>query len=258
MAFAQTETAPAVLTDRGRFLIKIAENEAEVARAQRLRYEVFRAEQGRLHSADAHSLDQDEYDEQFLHLLVLDRESGRLAGTYRMQSGAAALAGRGFYSEREYDIPQLWDIAESTFEVGRSCVAPDYRTGAVISLLWAGIAEMRRRWNFRYLIGCASLEDTSPELGWGMFEYFRNEGCFSQRLFGRALPSYRLPEPAEIVLPDRKTLQHHVPPLLKGYMRLGAKIAGEPVLDRDFGSIDFLVLFDFEEISERYARHFDV
>ncbi len=258
MAFAQTGTAPAILTDRGRFLIKIAENDEEVARAQRLRYEVFRAEQGRLHSADAHCLDQDEYDEQFMHLLVLDRESGKLAGTYRMQSGKAALAGLGFYSEREYDIPNLHDIADCTFEVGRSCVAPDYRTGAVISLLWAGIAEMRRRWNFRYLIGCASLEDTSPELGWGMFEYFRSEGCFSKQLFGRALPAYRLPEPTAALPPDPKTLQRHFPPLLKGYMRLGAKIAGEPVLDRDFGSIDFLVLFDLEEISERYARHFDV
>ncbi len=255
---ACTEESPAILAERGQFLIKIAESDEEVIRAQRLRHEVFCVEQGRLPSSRACGLDRDEYDEQFMHLLVIDRADGSLAGTYRVQSGDAALAGRGFYSEREYEIPRLHDIAGVTFEAGRSCVAAKYRTGTVISLLWAGIAAMRRRWKFRYLIGCVSLDGESPDLGWGMFEYFRSCGAVSRRLFARALPSFRLARPDAGMKAAGGDTPRRFPPLLKGYMRLGAEIAGEPALDRDFGAIDFLVLFDFEKTAERYARHFDV
>lgn len=236
-----------MLVERGRFAIKLAETDAELAMAQELRYRVFHDELGKLQNCS--DRDNDAFDRQFNHLLVIDREAKRLAGTYRMQSSEAARNGLGFYSETEYEIENFDRIAAETYEVGRSCVAPEYRNGAAISLLWAGIQEMKNRCNFRYLIGCASIESESPETGWSLFERFRTDGHLSPLIFGRSRESFKL-------TPGTPGEPPPLPPLFKGYLRLGAGIASEPALDRDFGCIDFLILFDFEEMTARYSRHF--
>jgi len=138
--------------------------------------------------------------------------------------------------------------------VGRSCVAEAYRGGTVIALLWAGIAELRRRLKFRYMMGCMSLDDRDPGMAWSLYEAACRRNELSPLVFGRARPANFLPYPQ----PFLPTAAEPEEPLFKGYLRLGAKIAGEPAWDRKFHSIDFLILLDFARITEKYARHFAV
>lgn len=253
----EAESCSPVLVENRRFLIKIAENRPEIEAAMRLRYQVFKIEQGRMAGVPGIGLDRDEYDEYCRHLLVIDRSAGRVIGTYRMQPGTVAAAGIGFYSEREYRFGGLHELMPQVFEVGRSCVAPEYRSGAAVALLWAGIAEFRRRCGFRYMLGCVSLEHTDAAIGWGLYHWLEREGRIGRLVSAVPRSGFELPLPeggvSELAEPVKA-----LPPLFKGYLRIGAKFCGVPALDREFGSIDFPVWFDFESVPERYARHFNV
>lgn len=245
-----------VLAECRKFLVKLAENSAELEQAFRLRYEVFKLEQGRMASLESR-IDRDEFDDYCSHLLVIDRSSGRVVGTYRMQFGATALKGRGFYSEQEYEITGLRELAEKVLEVGRSCVDPAFRSGAVVAMLWEGIAEAHRRAGFRYMLGCVSLEHTNAAIGWALYEELRRAGQLTTAIAASPRAGFELARPAEeeIAAVD---LRREIPPLFKGYLRIGAKVAGVPVLDREFGSIDYLVWFDFEQLPDKYVKHFNV
>ncbi len=247
---------PPVLAENRNFLVKIAETEGEIEQALRLRYEVFKLEQGRMAEIDE-SIDRDEFDEYCSHLLVIDRMRNRVVGTYRMQSGSTAVRGIGFYSEREYEIAGLREIADEVFEVGRSCVAPEYRTGAVVAMLWAGIAEVRHRANFRYMLGCVSLEHTRADVGWAIHDDLMRRGLVEKRVHGVPRSEYVLPRPDEKLI-SAIDPRREFPPLFKGYLRIGARICGAPALDRDFGSIDYLIWFDFLALPDKYVKHFNV
>lgn len=245
-----------VLAESRKFLVKIAENAGELEQAFRLRYEVFKLEQGRMASLE-NRIDRDEFDDYCSHLLVVDRGSGRVVGTYRMQSGLTAVTGRGFYSEQEYDIAGLRDLSTQVLEVGRSCVDPAFRSGAVVAMLWEGIAEAHRRAKFRYMLGCVSLEHTDAAIGWALYEELRRAGQLTDAITAVPRPGFELRRPAEeeIMAVD---LRGEFPPLFKGYLRIGAKVAGVPVLDREFGSIDYLIWFDFDQLPDKYVKHFNV
>ena len=253
----EAENCSPALVENRRFLIKIAENRREIEAAMRLRYKVFKIEQGRMPGLPGIGLDRDEYDEYCRHLLVVDRAADRVIGTYRMQAGTVAAAGIGFYSEREYRFGGLHELMRQVFEVGRSCVAPEYRSGAAVALLWAGIAEYRRRCGFRYMLGCVSLEHTDAAIGWGLYHWLEREGRICREISAVPRPGFELPLP-EGGVPELAEPVKALPPLFKGYLRIGAKFCGVPALDREFGSIDFPVWFDFESVPERYARHFNV
>lgn len=259
---------PPVLAEREHFLIKLAENPAEIEAAQRLRYRVFMAEQGHMDGgapddAPDDGLDVDEFDQYCLHLIIVDRKRREIVGTYRVHPGVVAAHGIGFYSEREYRISGLAEIAPCLIELGRSCVSPDFRNGAVVALLWAGMAVLQRRSQCRYLLGCVSLETVDPAIGWALYHHFQTqEALFTPAISALPQAGFELPEVGDAAVEEyltgakRHELSSWMPPLLKGYLRLGAKLAGVPVLDREFGAIDFLVLFDFNEINQKYARHF--
>jgi putative hemolysin len=152
--------------------------------------------------------------------------------------------------------------AENTIEVGRSCVSPEHRDGTVVALLWGGIAEIVYRSRLRYMFGCVSLEDTNPASGWAIYEHLKTMGKISDQIFAEGLPKCVMPRPPQeeidAILNDRKLLRGLIPPLFKGYLRLGAKICGEPVFDHEFGTIDFLILLDVSGLPERYIKHFNV
>ena len=254
---------PPVLVEREQFLIKFAETQQEVEAALRLRYQVFMNEQGHFDGALPKSgIDADEFDPYCLHMIIVDRARNTIAGTYRIHPGEVARQGIGFYSEREYAITGLDAIADRTIEVGRSCVSPEFRNGVVVALLWSGMAVLMRRAKARYLLGCVSLETQDPAVGWALYRDFQNKDAFTTFLQAVPQKSFVLPEDEEPQVREYLTgsrqneLSRWVPPLLKGYLRLGAKLVGKPVLDREFGAIDFLVLFDLEKINEKYARHF--
>ena len=243
-----------LLAERGRFQVLIAENDREIRMAQQLRYDVFfrlrdgQAGDGPVSGEDA--LDTDRFDSQFRHILVMDREGGRVVGTYRFQSGAEAKRGLGFYSAVEY---QLEGVAFDTdfFEVGRSCVAEDFRGGAVISLLWLGLTELQQREHYRHLFGCVSLPVSQLAEAWEIYDSQQQAGALDPVIRGVPQPGYRVGRPRE------NAVGGALPPLLKGYLRLGARIAGEPVLDVAFGTVDLLIHLDFYRMTDRYFRHYE-
>lgn len=256
--------AEPILMEKEHFLVKFAETPAEIEAAKRLRYDVFMAEQG--HLADVKvvdNIDEDKFDHYCLHLIIVHRADNEVIGTYRVHPGSVATQGLGFYSEQEFQFEGLDKIANVTVEVGRSCVKPEFRNGAVVALLWSGMAALHSRIGCQYLLGCVSLTTTDPVIGYAVREYMRKSGdVFTKVVKATAQPDYKLPDvdPAEVdayINGDRKAeLRQWIPPLLKGYLRLGAKFGEEPVLDKEFGAIDFLVLFDFDEMVNKYARHF--
>ena len=252
---------PSVLAEKDQFLIKMADSAKEIEMAQRLRFEVFMLEQGKAPAvAQQEQIDRDEFDDYCLHLIVVEKKSGLIVGTYRMHPGVVASSGIGFYSSREYHIEGIDKIAENTIEVGRSCVSPEYRSGAVVALLWAGIAEVLKRSKLRYLLGCVSLETTEPAVGWALYEHFKERNNLSAVLCATPMDAFVLPPPdaarMQELLNNRRSLLHLIPPLFKGYLRLGVGICGAPALDKEFSSIDFLVLLDHAQLPEKYFKHF--
>jgi len=252
---------PTTLAETNQFIIKFAENMKEVEDAQRLRYEVFNIEQGKgLQSAREEGVDKDEFDEHCLHLLVIEKSKYRVIGTYRLHLGTIACSAKGFYSAREYEMHGIDLIAEESLELGRSCVSPEYRTGAVVGLLWSGIAELMKRAKLRYMLGCVSLEETNPSVGWALYEYLLAEGKLCSFLSGTPLPQYILPPGNESqikeLISNKTALIKYIPPLFKGYIRIGCNICGPPAFDTEFGTIDFLIVVDVRNVPERYLRHF--
>ena len=246
---------PAVLSEGRRFLVKRAESEQELNGALQLRYRVFKSEQGRLSSC-GENLDFDRFDSKSAHLLVIERESGAVVGTYRLHSGNAAANG-GFYSEQEYRFSGFPEKRSGILEVGRSCVAPEFRNGSVVALLWTGLAEVCRRCKVEYMLGCASLEHTDSVLARGIYRKLLELQLVTKSPYAVVRRGYHLTAGETAVLDDA-SFARALPPLLKGYLRVGAKICGEPAFDRTFGSIDLPVWFDFVNLPEKYIRHFRV
>ena len=153
------------------YVVRLARDAGEIRAAQRLRFQVFNLELGEgLDSSYPTGLDQDPFDEACDHLLVLHAGSGDLAGTYRLQTGTAALAGLGYYSEREFEFGVFEPLRTETIELGRACVHAEHRNLAVLGLLWKGIATYARQRGARYLMGCSSLPTMDPAIGWAVYE----------------------------------------------------------------------------------------
>ncbi len=260
--FSKEIVEPTLLTDSDNFLIKIVETEEELRKTLRLRYEVFNIEQGKgLSEANATGIDYDEYDEHCLHLIVIDKTTNNPVGTYRAHFGHIATQAKGFYASKEYNISGLDQIAPHSIEVGRSCVLPDFRSGAAVSLLWSGIGILLHRSKLQYLLGCVSMEENDPAVSWALHEYFKSSDKITDIIIAEPQKGYELEVPPQgeidkYLVNVKNTIKHHVPPLFKGYLRLGAKICGPPIYDSEFGTIDFLILVDTFKMPERYARHF--
>ncbi|MFD8020366.1 GNAT family N-acetyltransferase [Streptomyces lavendulae] len=224
--------------------------EDEGRAAPRLRHQVFAGELGARLDGPEPGLDTDSFDAFCDHLLVLDEESGQVVGTYRLlPPERAAVAGR-LYSESEFDLSALAPIRPDLVEVGRSCVHPDHRNGAVIALIWAGLARYMERSGHNWLAGCCSI----PLADGGVLAAATRETVLARNL---APQEYRvtphLPwNPEGITVPGRTEL----PPLLRGYLRLGAWVCGEPALDAAFGCADLYVLLSLRRTNPRYLNHF--
>lgn len=230
--------------------ISLARSESEVREAQKLRWLVFGEEMGaRLPSAHL-GLDQDIFDPWCDHLLVREQLNGEVIGTYRILRPDAARGIGGYYSDNEFDLTRLANLRGRMAEVGRSCVHPDYRTGATIAMLWAGLAHYMRQHGCDYLIGCASI--SMADGGHNAAAIYRDvAGQYLSPIEWRVRP--RCPLPLEALDSQVKA---ELPPLIKGYLRLGAYVGGEPAWDPDFNSADLFILLPMARINQRYARHF--
>jgi putative hemolysin len=233
-----------------RYSLLVARNDREVAAAQRLRYRVFAEEMGaHLHTSVPES-DVDSFDEFCDHLVVRHDNTGEIVGTYRMLPPDRARAAGKLYSETEFEVGALTGLRDSLVETGRSCVHPDHRTGAVVGLVWAGIARYMHLSGRRWLAGCASVPlADGGETAAGVWDTVsaRHLAPEEYRVHPlRPWPVDEAPRPTRAV----------VPPLLRGYLRLGAWVCGRPALDADFGVADFFVLLGMDQIDPRYLKFF--
>lgn len=232
------------------YQVSLADSPEQIRAAQRLRYKVFAEEMGARLNTPESGLDIDMYDAYCQHLLVRDADTGEVVGTYRILSPEAAKRIGSFYTEQEFDLTRLQHLRERMVELGRSCVHPDHRSGGVITLLWAGLAEYMVKHGYDYLIGCASV---------GMADGGHNAAGIWHALKDKHLSPVewrvtpRCPLPLEAL---ETTAAPVVPPLIKGYLRAGAFICGEPAWDPDFNTADLPILLSMRRVSDTYARHF--
>jgi putative hemolysin len=246
---------PLTLRENG-LELRLAASHAETVDAQKLRFEVFHQElRHGLIASKAIGLDQDAYDGHCDHLLVIDVGRDCLVGTYRLLP-FDRVPSFGFYSESEFDLANVKRSGLRLLELGRSCVAQEYRDGSVIRLLFRGIAEYLRRCGADALMGCASIfEADAAELS-AIQEMLSRRFMSGPEL--RVIPrrGFDVP-PFPVVSPvDDTTVFRRLPPLFKGYLRLGAKVCGPPAHDRQFGTTDFFVLARTRDIAHRYGRRF--
>jgi putative hemolysin len=232
------------------YSLLVATDGHEVRAAQRLRHQVFADEMGaHLHST-VDGLDIDEFDEYCDHLVVRDDSTGDIVGTYRMLPPERAQAVGRFYSETEFDISRLAGMRGALVETGRSCVHPDHRSGAVVGLVWAGIARYMLLSGHSWLAGCASvpLADGGTTAA-GVWDVVRRKHFAPEEYRVTPLRPWATDT---VEAPARPVL----PPLLRCYLRLGAWICGPPAYDPDFGVADFFVLLSLARLDQRYLRFF--
>ena len=259
---------PLIHAEVGRYRLRLAENVEDRDAACRLRFKVFNLELGEgLESSYQTGLDTDQFDIFCEHLLVEDKLTGRVVGTYRMQSGATAARNLGYYSEQEFEFAPYEPLRADILELGRASIDRDHRTPEVLTLLWRGIAQYASTMGLRYLIGCSSLTSKDPTEGWQVYrqlEHYRvspefetaptadyvcpseQEGAHAQPLPCQQDPSKRISAP----------IQASVPKLLKTYLATGARVCCPPAWDREFGTIDFLTLLDLKLLSPSARNRF--
>jgi putative hemolysin len=230
--------------------VGLAHSQDDVREAQRLRYEVFNREYGARFIGSAAGLDTDSFDPYCDHLIVRSKGTGEVVGTYRVLLPEQAHHIGRYYSQSEFFMTRIERQIPNLVELGRSCVDPEHRNGAVIMLLWSAIIRYMRHHNRRHLIGCASvsMRDGGTQAA-SLWNRFRSESMVDSLL--EAFPKHPL---AFSRIPVDTKVQE--PALIRGYLKIGAKVCGEPSWDPDFNTADFLLLMDLQSMHPRYARHF--
>lgn len=231
-------------------IARITQDPTEIDMAMRLRYRVFAEGMGAKLPNAEHGLDKDRFDDVCLHLIVKDVIADTVVGYSRiLTSDMVALTG-GFYSETEFDLRNIILPGKKYMEIGRTCVDPEFRSGAVIGLLWSGIAQYMAANNVDYLMGCASIPlHNGYSQAIAIVDYLRENHFTPEHI--RAEPRVHLPR-TQVNLDGKK----RVPPLIKAYLRIGFKVCGEPFYDKDFNVADALVLMASGDMNQRYLRHF--
>lgn len=233
----------------GRFVCQLAGHAREIMASQRLRYRVFGEEMGAKLESAFIGLDLDRYDPYCRHLLVTDQSTQQVVASTRLLTEEGARAAGGFYSGGEFEMGAIAGLPGRILEIGRTCVHPSYRGGAAIGILWSGIAELVLREGHDYLIGCASIP---------MDDGGHNAVAVMERLRGRYLTDEALRVRPKLALPalDIGNTPARLPPLVKAYVSLGARVAGEACWDQDFNVADLFMLLKVSDLAPRYARHF--
>lgn len=255
----------------GRLEVRLAQDSAEILAAQKLRYSVFYEEMGAKPQGDmqARKMDYDSLDAFCDHLIVINHaaesKEEAVIGTYRLVRREAAARHGGFYSSSEYDISRLLAYPGDILEVGRSCVAPAFRNRPTMQLLWRGIADYIAAYGIEILFGCASLSGTDPKALAIPLTYLYYYHLAAPYIRTTALPhryvDMRLMDPSEVdpekglrALPPMNLL----PPLLKGYLRLGGFVGDGAVVDEQFNTTDVCVIVKTDLIAQKYSRHYEI
>lgn len=245
-----TLAPPAVSLASGRYQARFVSRNEDLDRALRLRYQVFNLElnEGLALSAIT-GRDEDDFDRRFHHLIVEERNTGELVGTYRMQTAEMAAAG-GYYSAGLFCVEMLSrEVLGRAVEIGRACVARPHRSGRVLHLLWRGLAAYLAAHHKTALFGCCSLTTQDGAVGWAAHRLLAERGDLHPRLRVDPLPATALPGAAAQVAPASR-----IPALFQAYLDIGAKALGAPAIDREFKTIDWLVYLDLAELAPSARR----
>jgi putative hemolysin len=255
---------PRIHAEVGKYRVRLAETIGDRDAVCRLRFKVFNIELGEgLESSYETGLDTDQFDLFCEHLLVEEKTTGRIVGTYRMQSGETAGRNLGYYSAQEFHFAPYEALRPGILELGRASIDREHRTPEVLTLLWRGIAQYATDMGLRYLVGCSSLTSKNPCEGWQVYdqlEHYRVPPEFAtEPTDAYACPheqkgaSAQMPPPvADASLP----VLPKVPKLLRTYLAIGARICAAPAWDREFGTIDFLTLLDLKLLSSAARNRF--
>jgi putative hemolysin len=237
-----------------RYVVRFAQSGPELDAVLRLRFEVFNLELGEgLAASYDTGRDEDEFDAVCRHLMVVERASGTVVGTYRLQTSAMAAAGRGFYSATEFDLSGLpGSVLEDAVELGRACIAKSHRNTRVLFLLWRGLAAYVAHNRKRYLFGCCSLTSQDPAEAGRVLDYLASEGHMHPQLV--VSPHRQFECLSGVEAPGKGDVT--IPRLFGIYLRYGAAVCGAPAIDRAFGTIDFFVLFDVDALTRQAHRAF--
>ena len=243
-------SSPETQSAAPRLILSLASTAAEVREVQRLRYKVFIEAMGLASLVNAERLDRDEFDEHCDHLIVRDASTLKVVGTYRVLSPSKARVIGRLYAENEFDLGRLNHLRNRIIEAGRACIHPKYRGGSVIMLLWAGLADYMRRERCDFLAGCASMSVADGG--------HNAVAVYQSLIYKHAAPAeYRvtphLPFPIRAL---EAAARAQVPALVKGYVRSGAWLCGEPAWDPDFESADLFLLLPLANLDSRYAKHY--
>ena len=248
----------------GNLEVRLAETAAEVYAAQLLRFRVFYEEMQAKPTPEmaAQRRDYDMFDELCDHLLVIDHNVGTgadgVVGTYRLIRRAAAARAGSFYSSDEYDISRIEEYPGEVLELGRSCVDPAYRSRGTMQLLWRGIAAYAAQYDIKLMFGCASLPGTNPKALALPLSYLYYHHLAPPALRPVALP-HRYVEMAmmeEHEIDPRRGI-NEVPPLIKGYLRLGGFVGEGAVVDHQFNTTDVSIVVKTDLITDKYLRHYE-
>jgi putative hemolysin len=239
----------------GNYSLRFVSSSEGLDEVLRLRFEVFNVEMGEgLESSFLTGRDRDQYDATCHHLAVYHAPSGLPVGTYRIQTSAMAAATSGFYSSQEFDLSNLpTSIIDQAVELGRACIAPAHRNTQVLFLLWKGLAKYVQHNQKRFLFGCCSLTSQDPDEGVSVFRGLEEQGLLHDEVSIDPQPEADCRTLA-IGLPRGERMS--LPRLFRTYLRFGAKVCGPPAIDRQFGTIDFLVLFDVAAMDSASYRLF--
>lgn len=243
--------------------VRLARNEGEVKSAQRVRYQVFYEENGAKPSAESaqQRLDFDHYDSFADHLIVTkpSQDGGEdVVGTYRLLRQSEAEKAGGFYSADEFDLTSLLDSGLSLLELGRSCVLPAYRSRPVLQMLWQGIADYITEHKIDMMFGCASLHGTDVKALSAPLTYMKHYHQQDGDICPRALPDrYVDMDQMDVTALNAKREFAALPPVIKGYFRVGGTIGDGAVIDEDFNTTDVLVMVKTDSLAQRYRSHYE-
>lgn len=247
----KTVTSDPVLATTSLFRVSLAQSADDLVECQRLRYLVFNLELGEgLSTSDRSGLDIDPFDSFCDHLMVRDLESGKLVGTYRLQTGEVARRNLGYYGNQLFDFSVYDSVRKEMLELGRACVHEDFRNIMVLHALWKGIAVYATRVEARYLLGCSSVSSQDENYGIALYNSLKEKYLVE--------PALRTdPQPGCACVGTGEGVQASRPPrLFRAYLEISGRICGTPAIDREFKTIDFLTLVDLARLPDRVRSRF--
>lgn len=255
--------SPRFLTYSPKFIINVETPAYQLKTAQsmddlialfELRYQIFFGDSPEEVSGD--ELELDEFDSQCDHIMIRCKETDKVVGTYRI---LCSLNNNRFYSQGEFNLDEFLELPDTKMELGRACIHHGHRNGHVIDLLWKGIAEYIKFSESKYMFGCSSIMETELERIKAITNYMKEEDLISDEFNIEPIGKYRIENLDDIEADpslDPRTIKKQIPSLLRSYMNAGAKIYGNPALDKEFRCIDFLTIIDLENLNPMFKKRY--